>query len=268
MSTFDRVRSFVELCESTRSSFEPLKSGFRKAIEELGFRYFAFCSHVDPLNPPPHAIILHNYPTEWIRHFSASKYYAIDPVLKRAERNVYPFFWDNAFESDPISARQRLILSEAAAFGLAHGYTVPLNLPWIPAALRASCSVIPDSIALDKDRYLAVQVIAFHFHSSICASRSPSRPVTRAELTDRERECLLLAAAGLNDREIAKQLGLASSTVHSHIENSMIRFGAHRRIQAIMRAVASGEISLGDLALKGSGALEHKAARRVSATLV
>jgi DNA-binding CsgD family transcriptional regulator len=250
MNPSDVAESFIELGESTESSLEQLKSGFRKAIEELEFRYFSFCSHVDPLNPPPHAIILHNYPVEWIRHFSASKYYAIDPVLKRAERHLYPFFWDSVFATDQISARQRTILSEAADFGLAHGYTVPINTPWIPVTLRASCSVIPDSVGIGKDHYLAVQVIALYFHTFICAKYAPWPSVTRAELTDRERECLMLAGAGMNDREIAKELGLAGTTVHSHIRNSMLRYGVHRRIQAIMRAVMSGEILLGDLALR------------------
>lgn len=250
MTPSDVADSFIGLCENGKPSFDLLAGAFRKAVGELGFRYFAFCSHVDPLNPPPHAIILHNYPTEWIRHFSVSKYYAIHPIWKRAERTVCPFFWDDAFERQQISARQRMILSEAAAFGLAHGYTVPINLSWIPVALRLSCSVIPDSSAIDKDCYLAVQVIAFHFHASVCAKAAPRLLVTRAELTDRERECLMLAAAGMNDREIAMELGLAVTTAHSHIENSMHRFGAHRRIQAILRAVMSGEISLGDLAVR------------------
>ena len=74
--------------------------------------------------------------------------------------------------------------------------------------------------------------------------------ITRAELTDRERECLLLAGVGMNDREIGKELGLAATTVHTHIEKSMMRFGVHRRIQAVMRAIMSGAISLGDLAAR------------------
>lgn len=250
MNPSELAESFIELCETGESSFDVLAGAFRRAIGELGFRYFSFCSHVDPLNPPPHAIILHNYPIDWIRHFSVSKYYTIHPVWKRAERTAHPFFWDDAFERQQISARQRTILYEAAAFGLTHGYTVPLNFSWIPVAFRLSCTVIPDSSATDKDRYLAVQVIAFHFHASVCAKELPCPSVTRAELTDRERECLMLAAAGLNDREIAKELGLAVTTAHSHIENSMLRFGAHRRIQAVLRAVMSGEISLGDLAVR------------------
>jgi LuxR family transcriptional regulator, quorum-sensing system regulator CciR len=262
MNPSDVAQSFVEACESSGSSFDLLAGAFRKAVGELGFRYFALSSHVDPLNPPPHAIVLFNYPAAWIRRFSAAKFYAIDPVFEHAERTLYPFFWDAAFQHARISERQRVVLSEAAAFGLAHGYTIPINLPWIPLPLRASCSVVPDSVVIDKGRYLAVQVIARYFHFSICASRIPLPSTVGAELTNRERECLTLAAAGMNDREIANQLGLAGTTVHSHIGNSMFRFGAHRRIQAIMLAVIRGEISIGDLAVKLETSRKHPARDR------
>jgi len=247
MTPSDVADGFKALCEISGASLEPLKSGFRRAIEELGFRYFAFWSRVDPLNPPPHAIILHNYPTQWVRHFSASKYYAIDPVLARAEHSVYPFYWDDVFDGDQISSRQRIVLSEAARFGLAHGYTVPINCPWTPLPLSASCSVIPSSAAIPRDHYLAAQLITHYLHFSISARYASPLSVPRAGLTDRERECLMLAAQGLNDREIASELGLAVTTAHSHIENSMVRLGANRRIQAIIRAIMSGEISLLDL---------------------
>lgn len=250
MNPSDVAESFIEYCEGSSPSSDRLAGVLRKTTGELGFRYFAFGSHVDPLHPPPHAVILHNYPTEWIRHFSTSKYHVIYPVWKRAERTICPFSWDGAFERDQLSARQKLILAEAAAFGIAHGYTVPINVAWIPVTLRASCTVIPDSVVIDKSRYLAMQAIAFYLYSFISAKATPGPSVTRAELTGRERDCLMLAATGMNDREIAKELGLAGTTVHSHIENSMFRFGAHRRVQAIMRAVMSGEISLGDLAAR------------------
>lgn len=93
---------------------------------------------------------------------------------------------------------------------------------------------------------------------------TPPKPSARhIELTDRERECLLLAGVGMSDQEIGNELGLSATTVHTHIEKSMMRFGARRRIQAVMRAIMSGDISLDDLAVRlDAGDRKRKSARR------
>src|SRR6185437_12829622 len=107
MNHFDRVQAFIELCESKASSIESITAGFRTVLEELGFRYFACCSHVDPLDHPSHAAVLHNYPHAWVKRYSDAKLHRIDPVLQYAEAHQAPFFWDAAFSSHPITEAQR-----------------------------------------------------------------------------------------------------------------------------------------------------------------
>jgi hypothetical protein len=99
MNPSDVSQSFIELCQSSQPSIDGLAAGLRKGIEEVGFRYYALCSHVDPLDPPPHALMMHNYPAAWAQYFSEAKLYRSDPVLKRAERDPSPFFWDTAFRT-------------------------------------------------------------------------------------------------------------------------------------------------------------------------
>jgi len=43
-----------------------------------------------------------------------------------------------------------------------------------------------------------------------------------------------LVAAGLGDKEIAKQLGLSSRTVRTHLEIYFRRTGQHNRIGAVL----------------------------------
>src|SRR5579872_1560858 len=113
MNHFDRVQSFIELCHSKAWLVDPLTTAFQRATEELGFRHFACCSHVDPLNPPRDAIVLHNYPDAWVRQYSEERLYRIDPVLQRAESHPLPLFWDAAFAAHPLSAAQEKMLAEA-----------------------------------------------------------------------------------------------------------------------------------------------------------
>ena len=248
----ERVQSFIELCHGKASSIESMEAGFRTAVEELGFRHFACCSHVDPLEHASHAVVMHNYPAAWVQQYSHEKLHRVDPVLQYAERHQAPFFWDPAFAAHPVAEAQKKVLIEGAAQGLAHGYTVPIDVSWIPGSLRASCSVIPDSETVEPESYLTVQVMALYLYA--CVSRAKAQRGTRrstetpTELTPRERQCLTLAAQGKDDWSIGRVLSLSQHTVHSHIERVKQRYQVSTRVQAVVQGVMAGQISLGDVA--------------------
>jgi DNA-binding NarL/FixJ family response regulator len=57
------------------------------------------------------------------------------------------------------------------------------------------------------------------------------------QLTAREREVLALVAEGLTNQQIADVLGVAPSTIKSHVQNVMLKLGASDRTQAAVMAV-------------------------------
>jgi DNA-binding NarL/FixJ family response regulator len=63
----------------------------------------------------------------------------------------------------------------------------------------------------------------------ITANRQASSPTY--QLSPRELEILALVASGETDRDIAKQLHLATATVYSHLERIRDKTGARRRAQ-------------------------------------
>lgn len=246
MDPFDVAQSFVELSQNAHSPTCWMTAGFAKTLERLGFQHWALYSHVDPLHPPGHAIVLHNYPAAWVQRYSAEKLYEIDPVLRRAEREPLPFFWDPVFQGNRLTAPQRAILAEAATLGIAHGYTVPIHLSWIPGAVRASCTVIPTA-CVDPRSYFMVQAIAIRFYSVLTRARTTSRQTISIELSRRERQCLSLAALGKDDWAIGRLLGLSQETVHSYFKRLMQRLDVRTRIQAVVWALETGQISFGDV---------------------
>ena len=249
----DVVQGFIERCEARVPTTPGLAEDFPKALEALGFRYFAFCSHVDPLHPPPHAVMMHNYPADWARHFSEARLHEVDPVLLHAERSPMPFFWDATFRAVPITKSQKALLAQAAGFGLAHGYTAPLHLSWLPGTLRASCSVVPDNGRIDPRNYPMVDALATYLYVVLSPSRVPWSMAMPSDLTQRERQCLTLAALGKNDWEIGHILKLRETTVHTHVERAKRRFGVATRMQAVILALMSGDIAFGDLTFRDRG---------------
>jgi DNA-binding NarL/FixJ family response regulator len=61
-------------------------------------------------------------------------------------------------------------------------------------------------------------------------------------LSPRESEMLMLLAEGLSGEEIAEKLVLSPATVRTHVQNAMVKLGAHTRGQAIATALRAGEI--------------------------
>jgi DNA-binding NarL/FixJ family response regulator len=64
------------------------------------------------------------------------------------------------------------------------------------------------------------------------------------DLTPREREILRLMALGLQTGEIAVRLGLSLSTVRNHIQNVLVKLGAHSKLEAVATAVRSGIVRI------------------------
>ena len=63
------------------------------------------------------------------------------------------------------------------------------------------------------------------------------------ELSRRERQCLALAAQGKDDQAIGDRLHLSPETVHWYIKRLMQRLGVSTRVQAIIWALESGQLT-------------------------
>lgn len=238
-----QVWSFAERCAAA-ATVEDVASIFLSEVDRLGFKHVALCSHVDPLRPPAGAVTIFRYPPEWLAYFSEQQFDQIDPVFMEASRRVTPFMWDDKTFIATLSDAQRRILVEGADAGLSRGFTIPIR---IPGALTASCSLVAEE-EVDPLSYFAAHSLSVFAHEHarrIVLGRHVAE--SAQQLSEREKLCLTYAARGKSDWAISKVIGLSESTVHVAVESAKKKFGVATRVQAIVRALLTGQVNIDDI---------------------
>ena len=74
--------------------------------------------------------------------------------------------------------------------------------------------------------------------------RAPQRgaPPAAPPLTPRETEVLHHVAAGLQNKEVARNLGLSLATVRNHVHNVLVKLGVHSKLEAVSLSFRNGWI--------------------------
>ena len=73
----------------------------------------------------------------------------------------------------------------------------------------------------------------------------PTSPRELEQLTDREREVMVLVAEGLSNDEIAARLVISPATAKTHVSRTMVKLGARDRAQLVVYAYEAGLIRPG-----------------------
>jgi DNA-binding NarL/FixJ family response regulator len=85
------------------------------------------------------------------------------------------------------------------------------------------------------EAYLAPDVLA-----TVLRGLDRSHRGLGSDLTVREHEVLQLLASGIGNKDIADQLDLSFHTVRNHVQNLIVKLGAHSKLQAVAIAAREG----------------------------
>ena len=248
MSAFWDVQEFVSAANRV-TSFPELTALMESMGSTLGFDYFAMVHHVDVVAPD--VIDLLNYPSSWQEMIAERKYASDDPVLVACQFTNVGFRWSDVPDMIAMTPRQKEILRGARDAGIGDGFTVPVH---IPGEYAGSCSFgMRLGKAFEDNAMPAAQFVGcFGFEAArklirYAALEAGKTVAPLPQLTQRQLDCLLLAAEGKSDWHTAQLLGIASDTVHQHIEEAKRRYGVATRLQLVVRALFDGKLTFRDI---------------------
>lgn len=241
---FDRLEAYVTQLSALETQPE-LTDALEQITKEMRFGFFALTHHTDIRQAPRPAIRLDNYPAEWVAYFDEQGLGPSDPVHRACHMTSVGFAWSQLPRMIPLTARDREILELASGNGLGDGFTVPAH---VPGEANGSCSfAVPAGRSLPEEYLPLVQIVgAFAFEAARKLWRVRSAPAAGRPLTDRQRDCVVWAARGKSDWEIARILGISHQTVIQHLKQARERYGVSKRTMLAVSALFDGTISFAD----------------------
>ena len=145
-----------------------------------------------------------------------------------------------------LTPRDRMVLEAAGSNGIGDGFTIPAH---VPGESNGSCSFAtrPGQPLLGEHLPIAQLVGAFAFEAArrLWRMRASASPIL--QLTDRQRDCVVWAARGKSDWEIAQILGISHETVIQHLKQARERYGVSKRTMLAVSALFDGTISFIDV---------------------
>ncbi len=247
MIAFSDVEDFVQRVRRVTDSGE-LGTLLSDAVGVLGFDHCALVHHT--ARPRPDSVQYVDYPEAFQAVSAERNYFAEDPVLAACQASAAAFLWSDLPRLIVLSDRQREILETAVNCGLGDGFTIPVN---VPGEMPGSCSfAVRTGRALPTEVLPATQYMGcFAFEAarrvrSLELLRGAREAAARPRLTERQLDCLVLAAQGKSDWAIAQLLGISGETVHQHIETAKRRYGVASRMQLVVLALYDNVITFAD----------------------
>ena len=240
---FDRVNAFVRDIRELQSE-TLLADALAEISGELGFTYFALTHHVD-VRKNSTAIRLHNYPSGWEEWFDEEGLAVVDPVHRASHMTSVGFAWSKLEDMIALTVGDHQVLASARMHGIGDGYTIPAHVPGeahgsVSFAVKTGGSLCGELLPLTQ------LVGAFAFEAARRIRRVRERP-PQPRLTDRQRECVMWAARGKSDWEIARILGVSHETVIMHLKQARERYGVAKRTLLTVHALFDGTIAFFDI---------------------
>lgn len=229
---------------------EPLEPVMTSIVRGFGFDSFIYAMATDPQpNHDSRSYVWTTLPREWVAEYDKNAYVEIDPRITASWGRTTPLIWDaSTIDGD---ARVRHFLERAAHYGIRSGVTISFSdsrYPRCGTSFNSSLSPVGESRRQEiVDRLGDLMVLTAGFHDLFMANvvtRGLPPGQKGAPLSQRERQCLQMAAHGMTSADIGIKLGIAERTANFHFSNILSKLDALNRHEAIAKGMKLGLIRM------------------------
>ncbi|MBZ9673774.1 LuxR family transcriptional regulator [Mesorhizobium sp. B2-1-8] len=225
----------------TALSADAILQEFRSALARYGLRSFLITGL-----PVPHdtdwqrEILGDGWPLDWYRRYVSEDHFLHDPCVAQCRHSPEPFLW-RELPAAKLSTRAKLVMDEAAEFGMREGICVPIHVPLSGPSVVTAAS---DGMEVAPREMPVIETLCVHTFRSLSALGTPGDGDEPMPLTARERELLEWSAQGKSTDDIACILGVTRNTVESHQRNIRGKLDAINVSHAIVKALRRQEIQI------------------------
>lgn len=215
-----------------------LKSRTQSVVTQLRFDGFLYLMVRQPLAAcaSPRTFILGTFAPEYLTAYATEQWFRVDPGLRHIGRSHVPLIWKQSDYSTPEAAA---LFAAASAHGAGAGAVFPVMSSTQAVAGMVIARDAEPEAALDDCRLMLPfgHLLSSYVHAAVVRLLKLNTTPDPKELSQRERECLQLAAQGMRDAEIAHALKITTRTVISHLSSARHKLQAENRAQMIARAI-------------------------------
>jgi LuxR family quorum sensing-dependent transcriptional regulator len=207
--------------------------------KSFGYNHICFLASTGVNQPFEDRVLLKVWPKPWAEQYSASNFYASDPVAPRIRRQPELFTWSD-IRLDEVSPISRTIMEIASVdYGLKFGLCAPVHGM---NGYQAGLSLAGYEVENTEDAHGAIELVTMYAFNRFATLRSHQRAKLIA-LTLREREVVSWVAAGKTAWDTSVILGISEDTVNKTVTAAMHKLNAHTRAQAVAEAITQGLIA-------------------------
>lgn len=190
-------------------------------------------------------IVWSTHPSRWAELYRRANYHTVDPRLTNTRHRFTPYLWDAC--NLPDDPRTSEFVRSAAQYRICSGVAISVHdgsAGRVVLTFDSHLSPVPEARREIIAEILGdLMLVTVALHEGALSWRigavGPKNDIA-ATLTNRERECLRLAAHGLTSADIGNKLSVSERTINFHFGNLRRKLGALNRPEAIAKGAALG----------------------------
>lgn len=214
-----------------------LMSAVGNAAAELDFGLAAMVMRQGSLNAKPHIKSVSNHPKEWLEMSSTLDYAVADPVFRRLQDSIEPFFYDQDFYRRAGCVEN---WETYAPHGFANGVNASMQLPGGKHLFWG----FDRRSALPKDERQRTHLLATTQLIGVFAATAADRILGRTQplLTDTQLAILRFTWQGHAVYAISRFMETSEDNVNYHLKRIRAKLGVSSKHQAVLKAMSLGLI--------------------------